>query len=145
MGVDDWMQKSLHNFRCWTEERDRPIRSAERGVLAWFRDWDDFQIDGIRQDVTESLKSAVRYSIPLDPICFRWKLLSLSGSKAQVLLHLLIPLVTWSVVNVTAKVNNFRLISLDTNRVSREKVCLPSFEVVNCRLKYLATCFVKDT
>ena len=29
---------------------------------------DDFQIDGIRQAVTESLKSAVRYSIPLDPI-----------------------------------------------------------------------------
>ena len=28
---------------------------------------DDFQIDGIRQDVTESLKSAVRHSIHLDP------------------------------------------------------------------------------
>ena len=54
---------------------------------------DDFQIDGIRQDVTESLKSAVRYSIPLDPRCFRWKMLSLSGSKARVLLQLLIPLV----------------------------------------------------
>ena len=35
---------------------------------------DDFQIDGIRQDVTESLKSAVRYSIPLHPRCFRWKI-----------------------------------------------------------------------
>ena len=58
---------------------------------------DDFQIDGIRQDVTESLKSAVRYSIPLDPRCFRWKMLSLSGPKARVLLQLLIPLVTWSV------------------------------------------------
>ena len=34
---------------------------------------DDFQIDGIRQDVTESLKSAVRYLILLDPRCFRWK------------------------------------------------------------------------
>ena len=31
---------------------------------------DGFQIDGIRQDVTELL-SAVRYSIPLDPKCFR--------------------------------------------------------------------------
>ena len=61
---------------------------------------DDFQIDGIRQDVTESLKSAVRYSIPLDPRCFRWKMLSLSGPKARVWLQLLIPLVTWSVVNV---------------------------------------------
>ena len=46
-----------------------------------------------------------------------------------------IPLVTWSVVNVTAEVNDFGLISLDTNRVSREEVCLPSFEVMNCRLK----------
>ena len=54
-------------------------------------------------------------------------------SKARVL-QLLIPLVTWSVVNVTAE-DDFGLISLDINRVSREEVCLPSFEVVNCRLK----------
>ena len=96
---------------------------------------DNFQIDGIRQDVTESLKSAVRYSILLDPICFMWKMMSFSGPKARVLLQLLIPLVTWCVVNVTAEVKDFRLISLDTNLVSREEVCLPSFEVVNCRLK----------
>ena len=51
---------------------------------------DDFQIDGIQQDVTESLKSVVRYSIPLDPRCFRWRM---SGPKAWVLLQLLIPLV----------------------------------------------------
>ena len=96
---------------------------------------DDFQIDRIRQEVTESVKNTVRYSIPLDPRCFRWKMLSLSGPKARVLLQLLIPLVTSSVVNVTDDVNDFRLFSLDTNRVSREEVCLPSFEVVNCRLK----------
>ena len=48
------------------------------------------------------------------------------------LLQLLIPLVTWCVVNVIADVNDFRLISLDTSRVSREEVCLPSFAVVNC-------------
>ena len=107
---------------------------------------DDFQIDGIRQDETDSLKSAVvRYLIPLDPRCFRWQMLSLSGPKARMLLQLLIPLVTGSVVNVTAVVNDFRLISLDTNRVSREEVCLPSFEVVNSRLKYLAICFGEDT
>ena len=40
---------------------------------------------------------------------------------------------TWYVVNVTAEVKDFRLISLDTNRVSQEEVCLPTFEVVNCR------------
>ena len=79
--------------------------------------------------------SAVRYSIPLDPRCFRWKILSLSGPNARVLLQLLIPLVTWSVVNVTADVKDFCLISLDTNRVYREEVCLLSFEVLNCRLK----------
>ena len=89
--------------------------------------------------------SAVRYSIARDPRCFTWKKLSLSGPKARVLLQLLIPLVTWYVVNVTAEVNNFRLISLDTNRVSREEVCLPSFEVVNCRLKWLQICFGEDT
>ena len=76
------------------------------------RTLDDVQIDGIRQDVTESLKSAVRCSIALDPRCFRWKMLSLSGPKARVLLQLLIPLVTWSVVNVTAEVNNFSFIFL---------------------------------
>ena len=32
---------------------------------------DDFQIAGIRHDVTESLKSAVRYSIVLGPRFFR--------------------------------------------------------------------------
>ena len=62
-------------------------------------------------------------------------MLSLSSPKAWVLLHLFIPLVTWSVVNVTAGVNDFRLISLDTNGVSREDECLPSLEVVNCQLK----------
>ena len=39
------------------------------------------------------------------------------------------------VVNVTADINDFRFISLDTIRVSREEVCLPSFDVVNCLLK----------
>ena len=84
------------------------------------------------------VKSAVRYSIPLDPRCFRWKMLSLSGPKARVLLQLLIPLVTWSVVNFTAEVNDFRLISLDNNRISREEVRLHSgelsVEIVGCLL-----------
>ena len=37
-----------------------------------------------------------------------------------VLLQLPIPLVTWSVVNVTVEVKDFLLIFLDTNRVFRE-------------------------
>ena len=63
------------------------------------------------------------------------KILGLSVPKALVLLQLLIPLITWSVVNVTADINDFRFISLDTLRVSQEEVCLPSFDVVNCLLK----------
>ena len=62
-------------------------------------------------------------------------MLSLSGLKARVLLQLYIPLLTWSVLNDTAEVKDSRWISLDNNRVSREEVCLPSFDVVNCRLK----------
>ena len=54
---------------------------------------DDFQIAEIRHDVTESLKSAVRYSIALGPRFFRLKILSLSGPKALVLLQFLIPVV----------------------------------------------------
>ena len=50
-------------------------------------------------------------------------------------LQLFIPLVTWSVLNVTADINNCCLISLDAIRVSREEVCLSSFDVVNCLLK----------
>ena len=56
-------------------------------------------------------------------------MLSLSGPKAQSLLKLLIPLVTWYIVNVTADVNDFCLIPLYTNRFSREEVCLS--KVVN--------------
>ena len=51
-------------------------------------------------------------------------MLILSGTKARVLLQLFIPLVTWSVVNVTAEDNDFRLISPDTNWVSRQEVQL---------------------
>ena len=66
--------------------------------------------------------SAVNYSIPLYHRYLRWKMLSFSGPNGRVL-QLLIPLVTWSVVNFTAEVKDFRLISLDTNRVPREEVC----------------------
>ena len=59
--------------------------------------------------MTESSKSALGYSITLDPRCLRWKMLSLSGPKARVLLQLLIPLTTWSVANITSEVNDFCL------------------------------------
>ena len=34
----------------------------------------------------------------------------------------------------------FLLVSLVTTRVSLEEVCLPSFEVLNCRLNLVANC-----
>ena len=58
--------------------------------------------------------------------------------KMLVLLQFLISLITWSVVTVTADINDFCFISLDTSRVS-------SFDVVNCLLKLLAICFGVDT
>ena len=57
-------------------------------------------------------------------------ILSLSGPKALVLLQLLIPVITCSVVNVTADIHDFCFRSQDTSRVSREEVCLQSFDVV---------------
>ena len=54
---------------------------------------DDLQIDGIRQDVMESLKSALVYLFVFDTRCFRWKILIMSGPKVRLLLQLLIPLV----------------------------------------------------
>ena len=72
----------------------------------------------IRHDVTESLKSAMRYSIALGPRFYRR-----------------IPVITCSVVNVTADINDIRLFSLYISRVSRVEVCLPCFDVVNCLLK----------
>ena len=95
MGVDGGKKESLHIFRYSTEEQDRPIRSVKRGVLAWLRDWHDNGCLQNRQDVTESLKSTAKHSIALDPRCFRWKM------------QILISLVTWSVVNVTADLSRY--------------------------------------
>ena len=47
----------------------------------------------------------------------------------MVLMQLIIPLLTWSVVNVTADINYF---SLDTSQISWGDVCLSSFDVVDC-------------
>ena len=46
---------------------------------------------------------------------------------------------------VSADVNDFRLIHLDTIRVLREEVWLPSIDVVNCLFKQLSICFGEDT
>ena len=51
-----------------------PREESFPGLRIWMT-IDDFQIAGIRQDVTESLKSVVRYSIALGPGSFRWFLL----------------------------------------------------------------------
>ena len=46
--------------------REESLPGLGRGMTI-----DDFQIDGIRHDVTESLKSAVRYSITMGHRFFR--------------------------------------------------------------------------
>ena len=84
------------------------IRSAERGVLAWFRDWDDFQIDGVVEECSEVINSSGSRILSVQDAELVWS-------------------EDWGVVNVTAEINDFRLISLDTNWVSREEVRLPSF------------------
>ena len=79
------------------------------------------------------------YSMDLGPRCFKYKMLSLSGPKALLFPQLLIALLTRSVLNVCAISKDFLIVSLVTNRVSLEEVCLPSFDVLNCWLN-LITC-----
>ena len=79
------------------------------------------------------------YSMALGPRCFKWKMLSLSGPKDLIFLQLLIALLTRFVVNVCAISKDFLLVSLVTNRVSPEEVCLPSFYVLNCWLNMAAS------
>ena len=80
------------------------------------------------------------YSMALDPRFFKWKMLSLSGSNALLFLQLLFALLTRSVVNVCAISKNLFFVSLVTNRVSLEEVCLSSFDVLNCWLNLVASC-----
>ena len=93
---------------------------------------DDFQIVGILEVDMESLKRTVRYFIATGPRCFKWKMLSLSGPKALLLLQLLMALDTSSVVKTVASSSGFFFASLETFLVSRDELCFPSFEVVNC-------------
>ena len=80
------------------------------------------------------------YSMALSPRFFKWKMLSLSGPKALLFLHLLIALLTRSVVNVCAISKDFLFVSLVANRVSLGEVCLPSFDVLNYWLNLAASC-----
>ena len=61
-------------------------------------------------------------------------------AKCRIILQLLIALLTRSVVNVCAISKDFLFISLVTNRASLEEVCLPSFDVLNCWLNWVASC-----
>ena len=81
------------------------------------------------------------YSMALGLRCFKWKMLSLSGPNALLFLQLLIVLITRTVVNVCAISKYFFFVSLVTNRVSFEEVCLPSFDVLNCWLNLATSCF----
>ena len=76
----------------------------------------------------------------LGPRCFKWKMLSLSGQKTLLFLHLLIALLTRSVVNVCAISKDSLFVSLVTNQVSLEEVCLSIFDALNCWLNLAAIC-----
>ena len=115
------------------------VKSAERAVLAWFRDWDDngclpnrrnsTRCDGVVEECSEVFNSSgskMCIAFSDDFFVFAsngrtvWLCLVKSAERA-----VLAWFRDW-------EVKYFPLISLDTNRVSREEVCLPSFEVVNC-------------
>ena len=64
----------------------------------------------------------------------------LSGPKTLLFLPLMIALLTRSVVNGCAISKDFLFVSLVTNRVSLEEVCLPSFDVLNCWLNLTESC-----
>ena len=80
------------------------------------------------------------YLMALGPRFFKWKMLSLSVPKDLLFLQLLIAPLTRSAPNVCAISKDFLLVSLITNRVSLEEVCLPSFDVLNCWLNLVASC-----
>ena len=80
------------------------------------------------------------YYMALGPRCFKWKMLSLSGSMALLFLQLLIALLTRSIVNVCAISQDFLFVSLVTNLVSLEEVCVPSVDVLNCWLNLAEIC-----
>ena len=60
--------------------------------------------------------------------------------KALLFLELLIALLTRSVVNVCAISKDFLFVSIVTNRVSHEEVCLLIFDMSNCWLNVAASC-----
>ena len=62
------------------------------------------------------------------------------GANALLFLQLLIAFITRSTVNVRAISNGFLLVSIVTTRVTLKEVCLPSFQVLNCWLNFVASC-----
>ena len=80
------------------------------------------------------------YLMALCPRCFKSKMLNLSGPTTLLFLQLLLALLTRSVVHVCAISKDFLFVALLTNRVSREEVCLPSFDVLNCWLNLVDSC-----
>ena len=116
----------------------------------------NFHVWGIMFLLRAVLNILVRNASPRGPMCFRCLIFNLSGPCELLFLLCFIASWTWEVVsvmlypcmlcvallmclfvlcvacltvfvNVTTDINDFRFISWDTSRVSREEVCLPSF------------------
>ena len=127
--------------------RLRASRIFAAGQSSEIGQYDVVHIAVIQQVVIELLLMAVRYPL----LAVRYSLLildalggrCLSCPKALLLLQLLMALATMSLVNVVAVFIHFRRTPRDTDRVSGDKECLPSFEVMNCRLNLI--CFGEYT
>ena len=80
------------------------------------------------------------YSMALGPRFYKWRMLRFSGPKTLLFIQLFIALPTRSVMNARAISKDFLFVSLVTNRLSLEEVCLPSFDVLNYWLNLVAIC-----
>ena len=70
------------------------------------------------------------YSIALGPRCFKSKMLSLSGLNSLLFPKALDCSHTRSAVNICVISKDFLFVSLVTDRVSHEEMCLPCFDVL---------------
>ena len=73
-----------------------------------------FQIDGMRQDLSELLLSAVMCSVSRGHRFLKWKMLRESGPYALLLIQLLIALMTWSLMNDSTSSRVIRFTSFVT-------------------------------
>ena len=80
------------------------------------------------------------YSMALGPKFFKWNTLIFFRAKGLTFPTYLDFSLTRSIVNVCAIFKDFLFVSLVTNWVSLEEVCLPCLDVLNCWFNLAASC-----